>query len=133
MNVFLLIFGLDVPLAPLQSGIPQMASSVIGKTWSELVSSNPWLVDYTGIIVRQQGIYLLGLNIFGIVISLKGYRRGEKWAWYTLWYYPVLFVSGALLFPSTATFLIPIIIIYLLGLLLPIRKFFPKTKNHGDG
>ena len=128
MNVFLLIFGLDVPLVPLQSGIPELASSSIGKNWSELLSSNPWLADYTSIIVRQQGTALLGLNIFGLSITLKGYRKGERWAWYTLWYYPVLFVSGALLISSTAVFLIPFTVIYLVGLLLPYRKFFPRKQ-----
>ncbi len=129
MNIFLLAFGLDVPLAPLQSGIPEMTSTSIGKTWSELVSSNPWLANYTSIILRQSGIYLLGLNIFGLIIILKGYRRGHRWAWYTLWYYPALFIAGALLTPSIASFLIPFAIIYSVGLLLPYRKFFPKKQS----
>jgi hypothetical protein len=71
-------------------------------------------------------------SLFLIAITLTGYRKGEKWAWYTMWLAPAILVCQAIL---DATFLgdvnqvlkwIPITFLSLVGLLLPYRKFFPK-------
>jgi len=67
-----------------------------------------------------------------LVITLTAYRRGEKWAWYTMWLMPAILVTQGIF---DSVFLgdisemlkwIPITTISLLGLLLPYRKFFPR-------
>lgn len=105
-----------------------------GIAWSELVASSPGVADAVTYIIRFAGITLGALSIFVIAASLTSYRRGERWAWYTFWTLPVLpgidlalEVSGgvgsvALLWDG------PLLIIPLLGLLLPYRKFFPKKR-----
>jgi preprotein translocase subunit SecG len=77
--------------------------------------------------LRLRGTAVAGMAIFGLAIILKSYRKGEKWAWYVLWYYPVFFAIHIVAF---GTFLPDIIflVISLLGLLLPYRKFFPKKQ-----
>jgi hypothetical protein len=78
------------------------------------------------------GLLKTSWSFLVLAITLTGYRRGEKWAWYTLWLVPILLVSSALFNASFVGDLsltlewIPITIISLLGLLLPYRKFFPR-------
>lgn len=36
--------------------------------------------------------FAVGMAVFGIAITLTGFRRGQRWAWLALWYYPVFFV-----------------------------------------
>ena len=74
----------------------------------------------------------LGFVVTTVLISSTSYRKGKKWAWYLLWYVPVVFVISSYeqyvdgSAPLVATF--PFVIISLLGLLLPYRKFFPKAQ-----
>jgi hypothetical protein len=71
-------------------------------------------------------------SLLVLAITLTGYRRGEKWAWYTMWLVPALLVGQGLF---NSVFLndfkemlswIPITTLSLLGLFLPYRKFFPR-------
>ncbi len=46
-------------------------------------SSNP-------AFLRTIGVASIGMGLFGVTITVFAYRRGERWAWFTLWYYPDL-------------------------------------------
>jgi len=78
------------------------------------------------------GLLKMSWSFLVLAITVTGYRRGEKWAWYTLWLVPILLVSSALFNVSFVGDVsqtlqwIPITSISLLGLLLPYRKFFPR-------
>lgn len=54
--------------------------------------------------LRLRGSFVLGMVVFGISLILIPFRRGERWAWYVLWYYPVFFllhvVAFGTLFPD---------------------------------
>jgi len=41
-------------------------------------------------LLRATGVATTGLGILGIMVSFKLYRQREKWAWFTLWYYPAV-------------------------------------------
>ena len=74
------------------------------------------------------GFLFLGFVVTTVLISATSYRKGKKWAWYLLWYVPV-FVSASFLLsapgePSAIIF----VLLPVLGLLLPYRKFFPKAQ-----
>ena len=78
------------------------------------------------------GFLFLGFAVPTVLISATSYRKGKKWAWYLLWYVPVIYVIGLGIgqyasgqIPLWSTFLSPIPV---LGLLLPYRKFFPKAQ-----
>lgn len=77
--------------------------------------------------LRLLGTILLGMVIFSLAIILKPFRRGETWAWYVLWYYPIFFVLHIIAF---GTFIIDGVfaLICVLSLLVPYRKFFPKQR-----
>jgi len=112
--------------------------SVTNMPWSELKASSPVAADFVIFTYGLLGLLKLSWSFFVLAITLTGYRRGEKWAWYTMWSIPVLLVSNALfsaIFTSdvsqTLQF-IPITTISVLGLLIPYRKFFPRKPQSGN-
>jgi hypothetical protein len=88
--------------------------------------------EFVIFVYGQMGLLKISWSFFVLAITLTGYRRGEKWAWYIMWSVPTLLVSDALFsvifigdISQTLQF-IPITTITLLGQLLPYRRFFPK-------
>jgi hypothetical protein len=82
-------------------------------------------------MVRALGVSTFGMGLFGSMIVLAAYRRKQRWAWFTLWYLPVFWILhlAAELPPGTVHFhQIVFIAVSLLGLLLPIRQFFPPRR-----
>ncbi|UCB58436.1 MAG: hypothetical protein JSV67_07490 [Thermoplasmatales archaeon] len=108
------------------------AQHVIDMSWSELKASSPAASDLVRWLYGGMGLLKMSWSFLVIAITLTGYRRGEKWAWYALCLVPILLVSSALFnawfFGDVSEMLqwIPITTLSLLGLLLPYRKFFPK-------
>jgi uncharacterized membrane protein HdeD (DUF308 family) len=39
--------------------------------------------------LRAIGVASIGMGLFGTAIAAIPYRRRERWAWLSLWYYPV--------------------------------------------
>ncbi|MDQ0261489.1 hypothetical protein [Sinomonas atrocyanea] len=40
-------------------------------------------------LYRADGLASIGLGLLGGLVALIPYRRGERWAWIALWFYPV--------------------------------------------
>jgi len=85
--------------------------------------------------MRLYGAAGTGLSIYGLAIILKSFRKGERWAWYCLWYYPIFGLAlvafqQTVYSPPGGQFVlylaILLIMVYAIGLLLPYRKFFPR-------
>ncbi len=108
------------------------AQAVTDVPWSELKASDPVAADFVIFVYGQMGLVKVSWSFFVVVIALTGYRRAEKWAWYTMWSVPALLVCNSLFSAiyiddvSQTLQFIPITTITLLGLLLPYRKFFPR-------
>jgi hypothetical protein len=69
------------------------------------------------------GTFGAGMGIFGLAITLTAFRRGERWAWFVLWYYPIFFLIHVIALGTVLPDLI-FLVISVLGLLLPFRRFF---------
>jgi hypothetical protein len=108
------------------------AQHVTDMSWSELKDSSPEASNLVRFLFGALGLIKMSWSFLVIAITLTGFRRGEKWAWYTLCLVPILLVSQGIfnswfigdasemlqwIFPTT---------ISLVGLLLPYRKFFPR-------
>jgi hypothetical protein len=90
----------------------------------------PVFSDYSEGLLRAVGVATTGMGIFGVMITLKAYRRGEKWAWFTLWYYPIFWtmhLTWGLPPGIDHIHQIIFIVLSLLGLLLPVRQFFSRN------
>ena len=108
------------------------AQYVAGMSLNELEASSPEANELVRFLYGAIGMLKTSWSFLVLAITLTGYRRGEKWAWYTLWLVPALLVGSGLF---NAVFLgavnemlewLPITTVSLVGLLLPYRKFFPK-------
>jgi hypothetical protein len=128
-GVSALLFGLSLSDFPVAlPGGPDAVESLTGMTWDETLRSNPAALTLLRGISRVAGMAFLGFAIFTIVVSSSAYRRGERWAWLTLWTLPA-FMFGLLLHEREGGFVqMPaiLLVLSLLGLLLPSRRFFQK-------
>jgi hypothetical protein len=77
-------------------------------------------------IMGALGTALVGFNIFALVLVLIPYRREERWAWFTLWMLPLLWVSQFVFSPDL-TYLV-LATLPTVGLILPYRRFFSGSQ-----
>lgn len=113
---------------------PVLVQTISGQTIDGLRASNPMFFDLYNFYFRGGGLSDLGFAFFLIVISVTAYRRGQKWAWYAFWFVPAYFLSwiglsSTLPSESSSSLVSPLIvfiILSLVGLFLPFRKFFPR-------
>ncbi len=125
--------------APHAMGIntdPAAVERIVGMTLNELKASNPLFFDLYNFYFRFGGLSDMGFGFLVTVLSSTAYRKGERWAWYTLWFVPAFFLGSSAialsLGPSSGDllqFTMLFVILSLLGLLLPIRRFFPKETH----
>jgi len=114
---------------------PETVERIAGMTLNELKDSNPGFFNLHIFYFSFGGLSDLGVAFFITAISLTAYRKGEKWAWYALWFIPAYFIGCAAItisIESSLSLLLPLamfVILSLLGLLLPYRKFFPSKAN----
>jgi hypothetical protein len=136
-SVVIFLFGLG-DLISGQSADPAIVESLTGIPWEELQASSPAEASFINFMVRAGGVHLLVMGLLCISVVLNGFRRGQRWAWYTMWVIPgwslaVFFsflladrspdfaapppmLSGPIFFAVTA-----------LVLLLSYRSFFPRA------
>ena len=103
IGVAILVFGLIVTVVPTSSEPPYL---------------------------KAIGVASIGMGLFGFLITTIAYRRRERWAWYALWYYPLLWTAhlvGGLPPGKDHIHQIVFIVLSLAGLLLPVREFFPRS------
>jgi hypothetical protein len=113
-----------------------LASAVLGIFGgvSLMVPSNPtYQLPSVIWIIRAWGITWIGFNILALVLIVGPYRRGERWAWYTLWLMPLLLVGYFVLSPELTHSLVLAILTAALGLLLPYRRYFPDAHQQPSG
>lgn len=84
----------------------------------------PWL--------RAIGLASIGMGLFGLVLTVIAYRRRERWAWFTLWYYPVFWIAhlvGDVPPGRDHVHQVVFVALSLLGLLLPAGQFFSRRAH----
>lgn len=137
--VIFLIIGIMV----LAGGIPHMfgfntdpalVETISRQTINELKLSSPMFFNLYNFYFTGGGLSDIGFAFFLIIISLTAYRQWQKWSWYALWFVPVFFLAWILInlqlpIEAKSSLFLPLIIFIFLsivGLILPVRKFFPK-------
>lgn len=84
------------------------------------------------LFLRAIGVASMGMGIFGVMITVIPYRRRERWAWFTLWYYPLFWSAhlfGNLPPGEDHIHQIVFIVLSLASLFLSMRAFFPHEKD----
>ncbi len=67
-----------------QAILPAAYEGYSGGSWSELQSASPTAANYMIVLYRMYGIYCLVFGLMGSAIAVTAYRRGDRWAWWTL-------------------------------------------------
>ncbi|WP_051939236.1 hypothetical protein [Phaeacidiphilus oryzae] len=86
-------------------------------------------------LMRADGLAAIGLGLFGTLITVLPFRRREVWAWWAQWFYPVFWVAhlaGRLPPGKDHVHQVVFIVLSLLGLLLPVREFFPRPSSGAE-
>jgi pimeloyl-ACP methyl ester carboxylesterase len=131
------LFGLsDVILG--MNADPAIAESITGVAWEDLQASNPQVANLIDMYVRSLGAGILVVSILSLAITLTAFKRGERWAWFALWVWPLWNVAIFVLSftaerhpgypPPPPMVSSPVFFsVTLLALILSYRKFFPKA------
>jgi hypothetical protein len=129
---FLVSMGTTIFFPGILTGAEGAVQTLTGASFSELAATSPGVATYILYLITIFAIFSAGLGAFIVIVSATSYRKGEVWAWYLMWVAPVLFLAD---FVNDYYFLkyvdvgsIFIMIIFIAGLLLPYKKFFP-VKN----
>ena len=113
-------------------GAQTAIQSSTGMAWSQLATTNPRFANFLASSLVDDGISGVGLAVFGMVVSLTSFRKGEKWAWYVSWSMPIGILAAQInVYLLTGSLLVIIlgvvfVLVSLLALFLPYRQFFPK-------
>src|SRR5215211_6899774 len=101
------------------------ASAVLGIVAAVVTTLPPLYVFSSSLyegaypIIGALGTALVGLNLLALLMSLIPYRRGERWAWFTLWMLPVGWVSQFVFLTDVSYLLLALFTA--VGLVLPYR------------
>jgi hypothetical protein len=64
------------------------------------VLPGPWFEEDS--LARDDNLllsaYAAGTAVFGLAITLTAFRRGERWAWFAFWFWPLFFVFHGVAF-----------------------------------
>jgi len=105
--------------------IPSLSPTDPDRGWAWL-TTDPEVIDYIQYWFRIFGIWVFAVAVFIIIISVTGFRQGEKWAFFSLLYVPIHIIVHMFLWPWAIPVLMVILLLTVAGLMLPYRQFFPK-------
>jgi hypothetical protein len=100
---------------------------------SLMFPSDPTSIGPSGLwLLRAWGMTWVGFNILVLAMSVGPYRRGERWAWYTLWLMPLLFIAYFLIAPERVYFYLVLSVLSALGLILPYRRYLFNAEQRSS-
>ena len=142
LSLIIALFGLGDMLtggSTFESGEGPTLQGISGMTWQQLSSTAPNAANMIDYLVRGGGAHLFVLGLLSMVVAATAFRRGDRWAWYAMWVWPLWMALIILLLLSAfrqAPQGIPpplvsgsiLLVLAALTLLLSYRKFFPARQ-----
>jgi hypothetical protein len=64
--------------------LPAGYEGFTGASWQALAASTPKTTAYMTLLYRTYGAYNVAFGVLGVGIAATAFRRGERWAWWTL-------------------------------------------------
>lgn len=86
---------------PGPGGVPILTAGYEGfskGSWPELVATSPMTARYIAVLFRLYGVFNVVFGLMAIAITVTAFRRGERWAWWTL------LVGNTIAFVSAMTY-----------------------------
>jgi hypothetical protein len=87
-------------------------------SWADLVRTAPMTAKYMDMVFRLYGFYCLIFGVIGSAIAVTAFRRGERWAWWTLLIGNTLALVSAMTYDKTVNAIGPFEMTEYLGLAL---------------
>jgi hypothetical protein len=78
--------------ATYETGEAVLFAGITGMTWDELKAADPAAARFIDGQVRLGGAELLLIGLLSLAITVFGLRRGQRWAWVTMWLWPAWLV-----------------------------------------
>ena len=101
-------------------------TELTGRAWDQFASQDPEVAYLFSRQLNILGFLGAGFGLLAAVVSVIPYRRGERWAWYALWLFPVTIggVAARMLIDQypAGYYYAGITTVALLALLTPIRN-----------
>jgi hypothetical protein len=102
-------------------GLPILPAGYEGFTkgsWAELVRTAPMTAKYIDMVFRLYGAYCMIFGVIGSAIAVTAFRRGERWACWTLLIGNTLALVSAMAYDKTVNAIGPFELTEYLGLAL---------------
>jgi hypothetical protein len=64
--------------------LPAAYEGYSGGSWAELLRTSPLTAGYITVLFRMYGIYCAVFGLMASAIAFTAFRRGDRWAWWTL-------------------------------------------------
>ncbi len=64
--------------------LPAGYEGFTGRSWQELADASPKTAGYMTLLFRTYGAYNLAFGVLGAAIAATAFRRGDRWAWWSL-------------------------------------------------
>jgi hypothetical protein len=112
--------------------------TITGTTWEKLQADSPGVARLIDSQARSGGVTVAGGALFSLALALFGLRRRQRWAWFTMWVWPLLLAVMATMvllsektpgtegIPATVIVQAVILIITVALLVLSYRKYRPS-------
>jgi len=122
VSTFVALSALWVALTPAGD-----QTELTGRAWEQFASQDPEVAYLFSRQLNILGFLGAGFGLLAAVVSVIPYRRGERWAWYALWLFPVTVggVAARMLIDQypAGYYYAGITTVALVALLIPIRNF----------
>jgi hypothetical protein len=89
-----------------------------GGSWVELAGASPRVAGYMTVLYRMYGVYNVLFGLMGSAIAVTAFRRGERWAWWTLLVGNTVALVSAMTYDRTVNAIGPFELTEYLGLVL---------------
>jgi hypothetical protein len=140
LSIIIGSFGIGdirIGASELQTDEAVLMQSITRMSWNELQAANPKVANLIDLKWRWGGADFAFIAILSIIICLNGFRRGERWAWYAMWMWPLWLAADVVLGlnvdkDSSYGTPVPVIsgsvllVVSVLTLALSYRRFFLK-------
>lgn len=102
-----------------------------GTSWQAFEAAYPGVANAYMLNQRLLFANFGSLTLFALAVTYFAFRKGQRWAWFAMWLFAATLTLTGILFdplkrPDPGAVYAVFAAVTVVGLLLPIRKFFPK-------
>jgi hypothetical protein len=98
--------------------LPAGFEGYTGASWSALADASPLTAGYMSVLYRTYGVHCVLFGLLTSLIAVTAFRRGERWAWWTLLVGNTIALLSAITYDKTVNAIGPFELTEYLGLVL---------------